>query len=75
MATSRRIPGKNPQNSQSPLEWLTLEQVLTLLQVKRSTFDDWRRKKVAPPITKLPNRQIRIERGAFEAWMKEREEA
>lgn len=71
----RKTPGKKSSTGQKPLEWLTLDQVLDILQVPRSTFDDWRRKKVAPPVTKLPNRQIRIERAAFEAWMKERVEA
>jgi len=70
-----KTPGKKSPTGQKPLEWLTLDQVLDILQVPRSTFDDWRRKKVAPPVTKLPNRQIRIERSAFEAWMKERVEA
>ncbi len=71
---ARRVLRKAAPSEQQPLEWLTLDEVLAILKVKRSTFDDWRRKKVAPPVTKLPNRQIRIERGAFEAWMKSREE-
>ncbi|PNE16708.1 hypothetical protein B1H26_24530 [Amycolatopsis sp. BJA-103] len=35
----------------------------------RSTFNEWRAKKVAPRCIKLPNNQIRIRRSDFDSWL------
>ena len=48
---------------------LTIAEVLTELQVARSTFDTWRGLGSAPECIKLPNGQIRVRRSALEAWL------
>ncbi|WP_037321490.1 helix-turn-helix transcriptional regulator [Amycolatopsis orientalis] len=57
-------------------EWLTIAEVLDELGggLARSTFNDWRAKKVAPRCIKLPNNQIRIRRSDFESWLESRTE-
>ncbi len=57
-----------------PRELLPLAQVLAELgdehgPLARSTFYDWRAKKVAPPCIKLPNGELRIRRAEFDAWL------
>jgi predicted DNA-binding transcriptional regulator AlpA len=48
---------------------LTLTEVLAELKVARSTFDTWRVLGTAPECIKLPNGQLRIRRGALDAWL------
>jgi predicted DNA-binding transcriptional regulator AlpA len=48
---------------------LTIAEVLTELQVARSTFDTWRSLGTAPECIKLPNGQIRIRRCALDSWL------
>jgi predicted DNA-binding transcriptional regulator AlpA len=57
-------------------EWLTIAEVLDELggNLARSTFNDWRAKKVAPKCIKLPNGSIRIRRSDFECWLASRTE-
>ncbi|MGW4826690.1 helix-turn-helix transcriptional regulator [Amycolatopsis japonica] len=57
-------------------EWLTIAEVLDELggHLARSTFNEWRAKKVAPRCIKLPNNQIRIRRSDFESWLESRTE-
>ncbi|GAB3668985.1 hypothetical protein GCM10027589_35920 [Actinocorallia lasiicapitis] len=63
----------NPEHDQEhPESFLTVEEVLEILRIKRSTFDDWRRKGQAPPLYRLPNRSLRIDRAEFDAWMASR---
>ena len=54
---------------------LTIEQVLTELQVARSTFDTWRTLGTAPECIKLPNGQLRVRRAALDAWLAGRVQA
>jgi predicted DNA-binding transcriptional regulator AlpA len=62
--TQRRRLGPPPAPSM-----LTIDQVLTELQVARSTFDTWRALGTAPECIKLPNGQLRIRRAVFDAWL------
>jgi predicted DNA-binding transcriptional regulator AlpA len=50
-------------------EKLTLEAVCAELKISRSTFYEWRQKRVAPPCHRLPNGQLRIVRKDFEEWL------
>jgi predicted DNA-binding transcriptional regulator AlpA len=55
-------------------EYLTLDEFLEALDVPRSTFFRWKATGKAPRTYKLPNREIRIRRTDFDAWMDSREE-
>ena len=48
---------------------LTIAEVCEELSIARSTFYDWRAKRKAPRCIKLPNRDLRIRRVDFEAWL------
>ncbi|MCP2343394.1 helix-turn-helix transcriptional regulator [Actinomadura rupiterrae] len=48
---------------------LTLPEVLTMLDVARSTFDTWRSLDSAPSCFKLPNGQIRVRSADLAAWL------
>nr|WP_276209754.1 helix-turn-helix domain-containing protein [Amycolatopsis vastitatis] len=58
-----------------PEDLLTVDEVCATLRVTRSTFNDWRAKRCAPPCVQLPNRQLRFRRSAFDRWLASREEA
>lgn len=69
------MPKKNPiprPRTSEPL--LTLPEVLAELKVPRSTFDDWRKKGLAPRHCKLPNGQLRIRRTDLDSWLSARME-
>ncbi len=54
--------------------WLKTTEVLSELQVSRSTFDLWRNEGRGPRCYKMPNGQLRIRRTDFEEWMSDLEE-
>jgi predicted DNA-binding transcriptional regulator AlpA len=54
---------------------LTIADVCAELDVARSTFYDWRARKVAPPCIKLPNGELRVRRADLDAWLSAHEEA
>ncbi|WP_116245609.1 AlpA family transcriptional regulator [Nocardiopsis sp. FIRDI 009] len=56
----------------TPDPLLTLPEVLAELKVPRSTFDDWRKKGLAPRYAKLPNGQLRVRRSDLDNWLAER---
>jgi predicted DNA-binding transcriptional regulator AlpA len=58
----------------TPHTLLTIAEVLSELQVARSTFDTWRSLGTAPECIKLPNGQIRIRRCALDSWLSARAE-
>ena len=62
MATSTRNP------------WLKASDVLSELQVSRSTFDLWRVEGRGPRCYKMPNGQLRIRRTDLEDWLNDLEE-
>ncbi|WP_337797670.1 helix-turn-helix domain-containing protein [Nocardiopsis dassonvillei] len=66
---------KNPiPRPRTPDPLLTLAEVLAELKVPRSTFDDWRKKGLAPRCSKLPNGQLRIRRSVLDSWLDSRTE-
>lgn len=52
-----------------PNALLTLADVLTELNITRSTFYDWRAKRKAPPCIKLPNGELRVRRSDLNNWL------
>lgn len=58
-----------------PAEKLTIAEVIADLKISRSTFYYWRQLGKAPHCTKLPNGEIRILRGDYDAWYKTHMEA
>ena len=52
---------------------LTLDEVLALLRVPRSTWLKWRQTGQAPAAVKLPNGQLRIRRSVLSDWLEARE--
>ncbi|MEU4239510.1 excisionase [Actinoplanes sp. NPDC026619] len=54
--------------------FLTLDEFLDEMSVPRSTFFRWKALGQAPEHYKMPNRQIRIRRAAFESWLSARKE-
>jgi predicted DNA-binding transcriptional regulator AlpA len=68
--TSRR---DEPDHRGSADELLTLDEVLALLRVPRSTWLKWRQTGQAPAAIKLPNGQLRIRRSALSDWLQARE--
>jgi excisionase family DNA binding protein len=54
----------------SPEELLTVEEVLALLRVPRSTWYQWRQTGRTPAAIKLPNGQLRIRRSDLTRWLR-----
>lgn len=54
---------------------LTIPEVITELQVSRSTFYYWRQTGKAPRCIKLPNGEIRVRRTDLDRWLDSLEEA
>ena len=50
-------------------EWLTVAEILKDLGVPRRTWQRWRELGLAPEAIKLPNRELRIRRSVYEAWL------
>ncbi|WP_350310784.1 helix-turn-helix transcriptional regulator [Amycolatopsis sp. RTGN1] len=76
-----RLPQRESSNALSaaespvPEDLLTVDEVCARLRITRSTFNDWRAKRCAPPCVRLPNRQLRFRRSALERWLASHEEA
>jgi predicted DNA-binding transcriptional regulator AlpA len=69
-AAARRTQADRHRSGPPPTpSMLTIDQILTELQVARSTFDTWRALGTAPECIKLPNGQLRIRRAVFDAWL------
>jgi excisionase family DNA binding protein len=54
----------------SEREFLTIEEVLTVLRVSRTTFGRWRRQGTGPVIIRLPGGGVRIRRSALDRWLR-----
>jgi predicted DNA-binding transcriptional regulator AlpA len=54
---------------------LTIMDLCEELDISRSTFYEWRTKRIAPRCFKLPNGEIRVRRSDLENWIESREEA
>jgi excisionase family DNA binding protein len=64
----------NNSNTNNRKQWLSIEQLADELGVSKWTLYDWSRRGNPdfPRASRLPNRQLRVERGDLEAWMAER---
>lgn len=56
----------------SPGEWLTADDVGTLLRVSPATLRSWRGSGKGPPFHRLTGKKLLYERGEVEAWLAER---
>ncbi|WP_030455304.1 helix-turn-helix transcriptional regulator [Herbidospora cretacea] len=54
---------------------LTVRQVCDRLGISRSTFYDWRTKRVAPKCITLPNGSLRVRPADLERWLDARQDA
>jgi excisionase family DNA binding protein len=54
----------------SEREFLTIEEVLAVLRVSRTTFGRWRRQGSGPTIIRLPGGSVRIRRSALDRWLR-----
>jgi predicted DNA-binding transcriptional regulator AlpA len=67
-------PRRDERDHRGPAdELLTLDEVLALLRVPRSTWLKWRQTGQAPTAIKLPNGQLRIRRSVLSGWLEARE--
>nr|BFE48358.1 hypothetical protein GCM10017745_17850 [Saccharothrix mutabilis subsp. capreolus] len=48
--------------------WMTVDEFCRAMGIARSTFNDWKAKKRAPRVRKLPNGKLRIDRSDIQAW-------
>lgn len=51
-------------------EFLTIEEVLAVLRISRSTFCRWRRQDSGPVIIRLLGGGVRIRRSALDRWLR-----
>ena len=56
-------------------EKLTVSELCAELKVSRSTFYEWRQKRIGPRCIRLPNGGLRIRRRDLDAWLSAREVA
>ena len=56
-------------------EWLTVADILADLGIPRRTWQRWRELGRAPEAIKLPNKELRIRRSVYEAWLADLEES
>ena len=56
-------------------EWLTVADILDDLGIPRRTWQRWRELGLAPEAIRLPNRELRIRRSVYDAWLADLEEA
>ena len=56
-------------------EWLTVADILDDLGIPRRTWQRWRELGLAPEAIRLPNRELRIRRRVYDAWLADLEEA
>jgi hypothetical protein len=50
-------------------EWLTVSEILTDLGIPCRTWQRWRELGRTPEAIKLPNKELRIRRSVYEAWL------
>ncbi len=67
MARSRTPDPGDP--APNPNEKLTVTELCAELKVSRSTFYDWRQKRLAPRCIRLPNGGLRVSRRDLDAWL------
>jgi predicted DNA-binding transcriptional regulator AlpA len=70
-----RVRRSRPKRADAaPRAHLTVAEFCSEMDIARSTFYDWRAKRLAPRCIKLPNGELRIRRTEFERWLDEHEE-
>ena len=52
--------------------FMTPEQLADLLQVAPSTVKTWRQRRQGPPFVRLSSKEVRYDREAVMAWLRER---
>jgi predicted DNA-binding transcriptional regulator AlpA len=72
--TARTTNARKELSAMSARDKLTVQEVITELQVSRRTFQEWRAKGCAPRCLKLPNGELRIRRSDLDRWLDSREE-
>jgi hypothetical protein len=55
--------------------WLTVADILTDLGIPRRTWQRWRELGRTPEAIRLPNKELRIRRSVYEAWLADLEES
>jgi predicted DNA-binding transcriptional regulator AlpA len=73
---SARLPQRESSSARSAAaeprvlaDFLTVDELCAELRITRSTFNDWRAKRCAPPCVRLPNRQLRFRRAELDHWL------
>ena len=66
--------GRTAQPAKVSRAHLTVAEFCAEMNIARSTFYDWRAKRLAPRCIKLPNGELRIRRTEFERWLDAHEE-
>jgi hypothetical protein len=56
-------------------EWLKVADILNDLDIPRRTWQRWKELGLTPEMIRLPNRELRIRRSVYEAWLADLEEA
>jgi hypothetical protein len=56
-------------------EWLTVGEILADLGIPRRTWQRWRELGRTPDAIRLPNKELRIRRTVYEAWLADLEES
>lgn len=74
LAQERQRRIRSGRAGTSPKTYLTVADFCAEMDVARSTFYDWRAKRLAPKCIKLPNGELRIRRTEFERWLDDHEE-
>jgi hypothetical protein len=68
----------NRRRSDEPVkhkdEWLTVADILDDLGIHRRTWQRWRELGLTPEAIRLPNRELRIRRSVYNAWLADLEE-
>ena len=54
--------------------WLTVSDILADLDIPRRTWQRWRELGRTPEAIRLPNKELRIRRSVYEAWLADLEE-
>jgi len=55
--------------STTPDSWLTQAEVLSVLQVARTTLFKWRTGGQFPEMVRMPNGELRIRKSVLEGWL------
>ncbi|MGX6605691.1 helix-turn-helix transcriptional regulator, partial [Micromonosporaceae bacterium Da 78-11] len=74
LTRERERRGRSAPPAKASRAHLTVAEFCAEMDIARSTFYDWRAKRLAPRCIKLPNGELRIRRTEFERWLDAHEE-